>query len=202
MNRHERNQRSDRRKKFVVSIFFVFILVASTIGFVATFQQPTQDFSYNDHEFTQRNNQWVTEIETPFGEKEYAFYYHPAYFTIHVPLDVVQTIKASPEIVLTFDPNVTEIQYVDAARFQLHNYLTLDLGKNVQHAVMTNTTLYNFPVERCGARNALYISFVEGNQSTITQENNCITIQSFSAVDYIQYSESIIYRLLGVIENE
>jgi len=199
MTRLERIERSQRRKKFVVSIFFVFLLVASTVGFVVSFKTPEQDYSYNDYQFTQVNNQWVTEVETPFGEKEYAFYYHPLYFTVDVPQNIVQAVKASPEVVLTFDPTIPEIQYVDQARFELANYLVLDLGKSVQHAVIQNTTLYGFPVETCGTRNALYITFTQGNQSEITQQDNCITIQSFSGIDYLQYTENMLYRLLGVV---
>ena len=183
----------------LVSLFFVVILVASTAGFVVTFRQQPIDYSYNDFEFEQRDGQWVTEVDTSFGEQEFAFYNHPLNMDISVGPDVVQAIRESPHIVLLFDPNITEIYFVDAARFQLQQYLVSQLGKNVEHAITTESTLYQFPVQQCSG-DKLYLIYVAGENKSITKENNCITMTSYSSIDFLEYSEEIVYRLLQVIQ--
>ena len=184
-------------QKTLVSVFFVVILIASTAGFVVTFRQP-DNTSYNDYEFEQRDGQWVTEVETSFGTEEFAFYSHPLNLDVVVSDDILQSIRTSPNIVLLFDPNITDIHFVDAARFQLKQYLVTQLGKNVEHAVTMNSTLYTFPVQQCSGVK-LYIIYSSSDNRTLTMNNNCITMTSYSSSDMLQYSEAIIYRLLGVI---
>lgn len=192
-------KRDMRMQKTLVSLFFVVILIASTAGFVATFRQQPSDYSYNGYEFKQRDNQWVTEVETPFGTEEFAFYVHPLNLDVTVSDDTIQAIRASPTIVLLFEPNVSEIHYVDAARFQLSQYLVSQLGKNVEHAVTANNTLYNFPVKKCSPDGKLYVIYSFGENRSLMKNDNCITITSYSSPDFLQYSEAIVYRLLGVI---
>jgi hypothetical protein len=203
MRRHR--EKSERRKKFYISLFIVAVMVLSTLGFVASYGQGNinsggTDYSYNGIEFTQLGNQWQTTVDTPFGEQDFTFFYHPLHFTTTVPSEITEAITASPDITLTFDPNITQVQFIDAGRFQLSNYLINNLGKNVEHATTSNTTAYALPVLTCtSGQTHITITYREG-ESGISQENNCITIQSYSSVDYLQYSEQIIYKLLGVIE--
>ena len=189
--------KNDRMKKTLVSLFFVVILIASTAGFVVTFRQPN-DTSYNGYDFEQRNGQWITKVETPFGTEEFAFYNHPLNIDVTINDDILQTIRASPTVVLLFDPNITGIEFVDAARFQLQQYLVTQLGKNVEHAVIINSTLYPFPVQHCSS-DKLYLIYTSSENRTITKNDTCITMTSYSSLDFLQYSEAIIYRLLGVI---
>ncbi len=190
-----------KRKQMYMSLFVVAILVLSTFAFVLSFNQnQQQDLSYNGFEFTLQNNQWATEIQTPFGEKEYSFFNHPNELLIDVPAEISAKVKASQTITLSFDPSIQEIQYIDAARFQLTQYLIQDLGKNVRNAVTNQTTAYDFPLETCGtAQDSLYVTFTQGNQSSASITNNCITISSFTSLDHLKYSEKIIYQLLGVM---
>ncbi|MBI4153228.1 hypothetical protein HY497_01780 [Candidatus Woesearchaeota archaeon] len=188
------------RKKYM-GIFIVAVMILSTFGFIASFNKNTQqDYSYNGFGFEQKNNQWVTEADTPFGKQEFAFLFHPLSLTVDVPVEIPNTLKQVPEIVLAFDPNITEIQYVDAARFELSQYLITSLGKNLRHAVTQNTTAYSFPVETCSKKSDMaYITFGASNESSASINENCITITTFNPSDYIEYSEKIIYMMLGVI---
>lgn len=190
------------RKKAYIGLFIVAVMILSTFGFIASFNQSSQqDYSYNGFEFKQQGNLWVTEVETPFGEKEFVFLYHPLSLDVDVPATIPNMIQQTPDIVLVFDPNITEIQYVDAARFELSQYLVPNLGKNIRHTVTKNTTQYSFPVETCSSKpNTLYITFEESDERSATINENCITILASSPVDYIQYAEKIIYMMLGVVQ--
>ena len=193
-------EQSQKRKQMYMSIFVVIILVLSTFAFVLSFKAPTQDFSYNGFEFTQKNNQWITEITTPLGEKEYSFYTHPSELWMDLSPEITAKIKQFPTITIAFDPTIEEIQYVEVARFQLIQFLATDLGKNVHSAVTNTTTLYDFPVETCTPNSdSLFISFTQNNQSTASVDGNCIHIYASDSMDFIRYAEKIIYQLLGVI---
>ena len=194
--------RKPNGSKKYMGLFIVAVMILSTFGFIASFNQNTQqDYSYNGFEFEQKNNQWVTEADTPFGKQEFAFLFHPLSLTVDVPAEIPTAIKQSPEIVLAFNPNITEIQYVDAARFELSQYLITTLGKNLRHAVTQNTSIYNFPVETCSQKlNTLYITFEEANESIASLNENCIAITALNPADYIQYSEKILYMMLGVMQ--
>src|SRR3989344_6397030 len=153
--------RKPNGSKKYMGLFIVAVMILSTFGFIASFNQNTQqDYSYNGFEFEQKNNQGVTEADTPFGKQEFAFLFHPLSLTVDVPAEIPNAIKQTPEIVLTFDPNITEIQYVDAARFELSQYLLTNLGKNLRHTVTQNTTIYGFPVETCSQKpGTTYLTF-------------------------------------------
>ena len=194
-----RTETADRRKKMAISIFFVVILVASTAGFVATFNTK-QDTSYNGYDFELRGNQWVAEVDTAFGTEEFVFYHHPLDLRVQVSPAIVDAIKAAPTVVLVFDPNITDIQYAELGRFQLNQYLVSQLGKNVEHAITAPHSAYTFPVVQCIPDGKLYILYQQGNVSSASLTDNCVTLESFSGLDYLEYSESIVYRLLGVIQ--
>lgn len=197
-----RRREGNDRKKAYIGLFIIAVMILSTVGFIASFNQnQQQDYSYNGFEFKQQGNLWVTEAETPFGEKEFGFLFHPLSLEVDVPEAVPAAIKQAPNIVLAFNPNVSEIQYVDAARFELSQYLVPELGKNVKHMVTQNTTQYNFPVETCSpVPNTVYITFEEAEQRSATINDNCITLTALSPIDHVQYAETIIYMLLGVIQ--
>ena len=194
--------RKPNGSKKYMGLFIVAVMILSTFGFIASFNQNTQqDYSYNGFEFEQKNNQWVTEADTPFGKQEFAFLFHPLSLTVDVPAEIPNAIKQTPEIVLTFDPNITEIQYVDAARFELSQYLLTNLGKNLRHTVTQNTTIYGFPVETCSQKpGTTYLTFEASNESSAFINENCITITALNPADYIQYSEKILYMMLGVMQ--
>lgn len=195
-------RRRDAGSKKYMGLFIVAVMILSTFGFIIGFNQNSaQDYSYNGFEFTQEGNQWVTEADTPFGKREFAFLFHPLSLNVDVPAAIPDAIKRTPEIVLAFDPNITEIQYVDAARFELSQYLISYLGKNLRHAVTQNTTIYGFPVETCSQKpDVIYVTFEGSNESSASITENCITLTALNPTDYLEYSEKIIYMMLGIIQ--
>ncbi len=194
-------RRRENKSKAYIGLFIVAVMILSTFGFIVGFNQNTaQDYSYNGFEFEQQGNHWVVEAETPFGTKEFTFLLHPLSLSVDVPTTIPEAIKQTPTIIFTFDPNVTGIEYVDAARFELSQYFISNLGKNIRHTVTQNTTQYSFPIETCTQTpNTVYIIFEESDQSNASLSDNCITLAASSPQDYIEYAEKIIYMMVGII---
>ena len=180
-------------------MFIIAVMVLSTFGFILSFntQTPDQQLDYNGFKFRIVDNQWTTKVDG----QEYAFYFHPLDMNIQVPGDVKSTINTAPKIYLTFDPEITELQYVDLARFKLSQFLT-NLGKNVENAVLNQTELYDLSTITCqnASAQSTVIQFKELNQSKIFIESDyCIRISAFTSADFVKHAEGIIYTLLGVI---
>ena len=179
-------------------------MVASTFGFIAAYQtDKSSNLNYNGFPFLKKDNLWVTKATPPFGteKKEYSFLLHPLEITTKINPDIPSIIKQAPTITLTFDPNITSLQYVDAARFELTQFLGFDLGKDVQNAVLAPSLVYNLSVVSCPSKSdTLYITFITSNETSAFAEGNCITIATNNPLNYVAYAEEIIYDLLGIMK--
>jgi hypothetical protein len=200
-----RRLKNEKTKKILIGAFLAFLMVSSIFAVVLSGlhnpfsgQSNGQTLEYNNIKFQLKNDQWTAEIRN----SERSFFFHPQdlEFT-NVDTKIKEAIIQTPDIFLVFNPNSTQIQFIDAARFEITQVLLLDFGKNVHHSVTSNTTLYDFPVLECESNpNQLYITFIQGNQSETDINDNCISIETSNPVEYLQYTEKIIYQLLDVIQ--
>lgn len=189
-------RKQNSRKKLYISLFIIAVMVLSTFGVYLSASGNSSDGGYNGFTFRQKNNQWITKV----NDKDYAFFFHPLDLTMDVPQEIITAIRQSPSLTLTFDPNMSQLQYADVARFELSQFLAFDLGKNVENAVLNKTSVYNLPIAACsGTEDKLFITFIEANESKAFIENNCITIATDNPTEYLGYAEKIIYSLLGIV---
>lgn len=190
-------------KKLTISIFIIAVMVLSTFGFIASYQTTETTNDYNGFKFTLKNKHWVTEAIAPAGKKEFTFKSHPTDLTEPLSKEITAAVRFTPTIILTFDPNITQIENVDEARFELTQFLAFDLGKNVVNAVMYNSSTYQLPVEDCTpSSDKVYITFLQSNTTEASINNNCITIASPFSRDYITYVEKLMYTLLNIIPEQ
>ena len=172
-------RRKQNNQKVYISIFIVAVMVLSTFGFIASYQTSETTNTYNGFEFTFRNSRWIIEATSPTGTKEYSFKSYPTELTEPLSNDIVTLVRFSPTIILTFDPNITQIGNVDEARFELTRFLVFDLGKNVVNAVMRDNSTYALPIEECvPSDDNVYITFIQSNTTGAFLAGNCITLAS------------------------
>ena len=195
----QKMRRKPDHKKLYIAIFIIAVMVLSTFGFILSFNvQDTDQLDYNNFKFRLVDNQWITKVDG----KEYTFYFHPLDVSTQAPSEIKNIINTAPKIYLTFDPEISELQYVDLARFELSQFLTLDLGKNVENAVLNQTELYDLPIITCdnaSIQNPV-VQFEQLNQSKIFIEPDyCIRVSASTSVDFVKHAEGIIYILLGII---
>ncbi len=190
----------ENRKKAYIALFLAAIMILSVFGIVLSNQSTLNDageLEYNGITFRLINNQWAAEIKG----KERSFFFSPVDLSGKtLPPELRQAILQTPTITIAFDPNISQLHYLDAARFELSEVLLLDLGKNIRHGVTNATGAYEFPVVSCQpSSDELFITFIEANVSSVRMDGNCVAIAAVTPVEYIQYSEKLIYLLLEVI---
>jgi hypothetical protein len=193
-----RRRRDDNAKKVWISLFIIAVMVLGTFGFIAGYQSSdNSNTDYNGFSFRQLDNQqWETEV----NDRDYSFYFHPSQLVLFVPTSIVNTIETTPQITLTFDPTVNELQYVELSRFSFGQFL-INQGKFVQHAVTSASDEYPLlPVQTCSPEgDEVYVTFAAGNESVASIDGNCITLTAQNPAQYIGFTEKIEYMMLGII---
>ncbi len=189
-------QQKPNRKKLFISIFIIAVMVLSTFAIILSSFAPEQDqLEFNGFKFKVKNRQFITEV----NDKEYIFYLHPTQILSTIPSEAITAIQQNPSIIISFEPNATQPQFLDTSRLQLERFLTLDLQKSVENAIIKPSTVYQLPVKTCTKDANFYIVFTESNETLASFEDNCLALSASRPVDFLIYSEELIYKLLGII---
>ncbi|MDO8660285.1 MAG: hypothetical protein Q7K43_00200, partial [Candidatus Woesearchaeota archaeon] len=143
--------------------------------------------------FKNEKNLWTTTI----NEQKRYFLYIPQDVEIENAA-LLQTIKDSPVIAITYDSNSTLVETLAEAQYRLEQELSYS-----QISVVRGLTNSMGSVPKITCSNATsttpVILLQEGNQTRFTQESNCIIAEGFSQEDIIRIAERIIYSFLGVM---
>ena len=186
----------NNRKKVYLSIFIVAIMVLSTFGIIANYTSPNQDTDYNGFSFYRdANGFWITSV----NDQDYKFFFHPLDLGVEIPDEITEKIKQSKTITLTFSPKMQDLQYLDAARFELSQFLT-ERGIQVASGITEINETYGLPVVLCNpsSENPI-IHFTSSNTTSASIDSSCITFTAATSERHLAHAEKIIYTLLGVI---
>ena len=192
-----RRQKKRFPKENLMVLFVAIIMISSTIGFVST-GSGTSKQRYNDYKFS------VDQTGTTLywnGER-IRFYHNPYQLeTLDVSQGVIDKVESTAMIYLTFEANNTLQETIDRVRFDLTNKLINYLGIYVVNGVTDNEAIPTLPVVDCvNATSAVPVLKIEtGEEFGMRDDNNCITMVANNELDLIALEESLIYRLLGVI---
>ena len=178
------------KKKAFLGIFIAAIMVLSVFGFVLSYSAGSS-INYNKHKFTIIDNQYTTKIDG----QEYRFNYHPLDLE---SLQVNQEFLGHPTYTITFDPNTTEPEYVELARYNLAEMLTKK-GIAAQQGTTKKADGYTLPIITCEQDKGPTIIFENGNTTGFEQEGSCLYAKAETNTDFIRLSERIQYGILGVI---
>jgi hypothetical protein len=176
-----------------VSLFIAFIMVTSILGYIFG-DSDTRTSKYKDIKFTLTTQGWTTKINGAI--------YHFTY----TPTDI-ESINMSDEIALsvpteldvTYDYNSSYRQDIAGAIFELATILS---KKNIYvRQGFTSNTSYNFPVINCthSSQFVPVVYYMESNRSSISQQGNCIIVQSQDRNFFLLYSDFIAYKILGIM---
>ncbi len=184
-------------KQTMMGLFIVFLMVFSTIGFVYvgfTGDDQQTQYDYNNYKFEILNNQWKLD----YNKNELFYYYHPTQLAdILYPADIGPSISNANVVYLTFVPE-TDLEYIDVARIQINNALTLK-NKLPQQGIADFNLNYNLPLIDCANQTDPVIKIIPTNKTTeIKQDANCITIEA-SKDGIIKLAEKLSYNILGVM---
>ena len=182
--------------KKVIGAFIAFLMIASIFG--ATLDYFTtgagNTLEYNDYEFRTVNGQYVTVID----DEPRVFNIYPTDIE-HITLDEqTRTLLASPVLTITYNPNTTLAPSFAEAQYYLE-YITTD--KITVERALTNNTGTELPQKTCADATPAQpvILFQESNETGITTQNNCLTINALDNYDTAQYSERLAYHFFKII---
>ncbi len=205
MGRRERREKKKKRRRTIISLILLFLMVFGfTLASIivnrpqgtSTAQQPRQGgntVSYNGYEFEFTGDYYKADIQ----DKERNFLFTPLDTQgIEMPAQARQSLQNAPVYILTFNPNSSDIQSIELARYQI----TRNLDKRVVAAVTRNSSQYTLPIITCDnatpSNPVIYLN--SENQTNINYKNGCVTINGLEG-DLIRATEKVIYEILGVI---
>jgi|SRR3989338_4913743 len=196
--RHNREERVEKRKKFLV-YFIGFIMVFSVFGviFFGFGDGGTTSLRYNDFKFANKGSSWSTMI----NEKEALFTYFPSDVGgINVSNDVINRLKNILEIDVTSGFNDTFAKQISLAEYNMG--LTLDNFNVFVRQGFTAESQYNFPVITCEDATPFVpvIYFKKSNETKVYLEDNCIIAEALRQDDVERIKDRLVYGILGIIE--
>ena len=109
-----------KRRNILPGMFIAFIMIFSAFGVMFYgFSSPSSKFEYNGYRFEATQNGFVTNIE---GVR-YAFPNHPGNVDqVNISSGIIDRIRGTRMVHLTYDPNQTVVSEIAAAQFQLQQF--------------------------------------------------------------------------------
>ena len=178
-------EKGAKRKQIIIGISLTFLMVLSVLGFAlqggmgnSDDENSSDTVIYNGLEFTYINGFWRI--------NSFAFKYNPE----QVP-DIGFGLKDA-----TFYQGFPAYIYSESEEAKLEVYANLgQIAQRVQNACIESENCPgNFPVKTCEDN---FIIIKEGNNSMITQENNCVYIEGLQE-DLTKLTDQFLFKILGI----
>lgn len=187
----------DRIKRWM-GWFIIITMVLSVFGIAASFVGYSGSSGFNGFAVAQdHTGLYTVEVD----DVTYTFFYHPAQvsFITNDPA-ATQLLNDAVTAVVSFDPEVEDLRFVDAARFRLAELLTVK-GVVATQAVAAPSDNYTLPVIGCeqAAPSQPVLLLELGNVSGVSVDGQCIRLTSETEIQLLQTAESLLYRNLGVL---
>jgi hypothetical protein len=186
------------KKSMWISLFIAFIMIFSAFGVIFYgYSESATKLKYGDFTFTAMQNGFATKIDG----RQYLFTNHPAVVEgINISSEVVDKIKNTKMLYLTYDPNQSVVQEIAAVQFQFQS----DLGNFGIFAApaFTKKTEYSLPVVSCANATAYVpvVEFKESNYTGIDVLGDCIIFAAAYPEDFSRLKDRTLYGMLGIIK--
>lgn len=174
-----------------ISLFIVFIMVASVLGFsLGDNNQNNRNYEYNGHKFEldKENNLWTTNI---YGQ-EFGFHFLP---------DQVSSLEVNGSIdylSYTWGESNTSSVAIPYSK-QVITYVLSSKGKIVEENIGLTYKDESASCKDATIEKAVIV-FEESLDSTgIFNENNCIIIRALSDQDFIMLKDRFLYEVLEIM---
>lgn len=186
--------RKEKKKKFWIGFFLVFIMVFSGAGILIG-SLGGEKWEYNGFKFTKKDDFFITKI----NDQKIAFNYLPqTLLSINTSGNIKERLS-SPMMYFTFDPEeeVQNLLYIDTIRH--------DFERNANFIVVNTMTkessIYSLPVISCDNATPYVpvVYFNIANQTSIVEENNCVILNGRGA-QFFELRDLMLYIKYGVID--
>lgn len=198
MKIHKKKESRWFNKKVVIVYFIAFIMIFSIGGFIITFNTPVSSERYNEFAFVRQGSLWITTI----NKVPIPFHYHPEQIVFYdIDQSIIDRLKNTKAVLVTFDPNSTSVQTLELVRFELREDFPRLFNIFVGEGILKEDPLYNLPIITCENATEFIpvITFEENNLTGIEMEDNCIIIKGINE-EFLKMKDRILYGMLGIIE--
>ncbi len=200
-------EQKEKRNKIILGAIISFIMVGSILSVFVYKDENTDIRTYKaadgkKYKFAvSRSNIGLYGYETEIGDDKLFFYNYPQ--------NIINATNASEEVLMilnnpvayfAFDPQDSDLGYIDQARFDL----SMEFSKNNRYLIPSkikdSTTYELYPIIDCynATMNAPVLKFVNSNKTRIVNEDYCVTFEG-KKEDFLMYRDLILYKLYGLI---
>jgi hypothetical protein len=172
-----------KRNQYIVSGILVVVMLFSTLGYA--FQgggQSAKKITYNGFEFNENNGYWFLNL----GQSQLAFKYNPKQVeNVDSQINKVNSYSSQP-------------LYISSKYQEAFSEIYVNLNpvvQRIQFACEENKTCDgNFPIKNCDSN---FIIFELSNETSITQEKNCVFIKS-PIENLTQTTDEFLFKIFGI----
>ncbi|MBW2995819.1 hypothetical protein KY332_00805 [Candidatus Woesearchaeota archaeon] len=185
----------EERKRLIVSLFIVFIMVTSVIGYMFG-KDGGEKVDYNDYSFLRKGREWTVRVDG----KELNFNFFPAEVeNINISFDL-GLLKNKVEIDTTSDLEDKYAEAIALAQYQMQGSLA-KISNTYVLIGLTDENEFNMPVIDCEDASAFVpvIYFKESNITKIDEVNSCIIVEAKNEMDILRIKDRIVYEMVGII---
>jgi hypothetical protein len=193
-------ERRQRRIRVGVSVFLVFLMVFSTVGFYFTASGTSE--RYNGVKLrTVANAQGLVQgYNANIDGKDVFFYTHPLdSLSIPVPDGFAAALRTSQGIVWVFDPQDNATAVFDQLRYDFSKALSSQQGAGVTR--QGDGAYSAFPIVSCSdAAPGFVFVMLESGERNVTYEDGCFVV-SGGDYDWPLLRDRILYLSYGITES-
>jgi hypothetical protein len=185
-----------KKKNILPGAFIAFIMIFSVFGVMFYgFSNPGTKLEYNGYKFKSEQGLWVTSVDG----RAYRFTEFPGNLErINVSSGVIDRIRGTRMVYLTYDPNQTVVQEIAGAQFQLQQ----DLAQFNIHAdtAMTVENEYGLPVVTCAdATQFVPVLDFREDETSIELVGNCVVVSAYRD-DFGDVRDRLVLGMLGIMQ--
>tara|TARA_Y100000310_G_scaffold332444_1_gene408033 strand:+ start:8587 stop:9168 length:582 start_codon:yes stop_codon:yes gene_type:complete len=192
-------RRRNDNKKVIWAAFIGFIMISSVFGVMFYgFTSPEDKIKYNDFVFTRTRDGFTTEI----NKKDVSFFNFPEQVEdINIDNEIIQRLKNTAEIDITYDENNTYSSRIALIEYNLEPILRDSFNIYLRKGFATENS-YNLPVINCSMATpkvpVLY--FRSSDITRIYLEDDCIIAEADAGNDFLRIADRLLYGMFDIIK--
>lgn len=193
-NINQRKEKKKFKKEVIWTLFIAIVMISSIIGFIYSGGNEA-DYTYKDKfKFIRTDRNSFIYIDE--NDNQYTLRYLP----YEVEQFNITTKIVPPMIYLSFDPNSSNIEVIELMRFELLEDLK-KINIHVTEGITEESESYNMTIIDCTSATPFtpIIQLIGSNNTEITENNNCVTLESKDWIDAAKLKDRLLYAALGII---
>ena len=183
-------------KKNIVSIFIIFIMVSSAIGYMFGKDSGTSQ-KYNGYKFLQKGRSWALRIEG----NELLFDFLPGDLeNIAIDEGVKGILSEKVQIDTTSDGDDELKEAIAKAQYDMTEILGLASETYVRIGLSEENEI-GLPMIDCESATASVpvVYFLKANETSVKIEGNCVVAKAKNDLEMLAIKDLMIYEILGII---